>query len=505
MTADEAHSIAQQFVERVAAAAAVSSTMEPERQLTVTEEAEARAAAEAAAAAEAERRARAEAEAKRRAAARAHATAAAKAKAEAESRQAALAALACPYRMSVMTWEEELDMEPQALIRKIAAAAELANEPDTADMLTLVADDGSVHPVARAAALRESALLEEMTAATDENTVSVPTSGPATAALAVYVRATPPAAAAAGPGGDGTAAAGGAVAAAAARAPPDLAFPTDDWRTAAFFMVARWMRMMAGAFGAAVCGAAGAAGNGGYAAIAAATRLTDMEAVLDPAVSPLLSMLPPEAVVALWCATVDARDESPVAEWAGAEMGSQQRQAQGWLVAGGDRDSGGELVQSSEGLAEHVRVVIRPGTAVIRQGAFEGCEGMVSVLIPPSVTRIGDRAFYGCEWMQWVAIPASVTQIGNFAFSGCSTLEAEGADERIMDSIRRCEYHGEYDVSEIAIAAAIQKYGDASEAADFCDICGMDRDYHSLHYLYDEEGEATGESFLLPCEQHLIP
>ena len=322
-------------------------------------------------------------------------------------------------------------MEPHAKLRKTAAAAA---EPD---MLTLVADDdGSAHAVPRAVAIRTSRLLAEMLEATDEweDSVPVPTSGAETAAFAAYVSAIP-----AGGGGPGAAAAGGA-ALAAAPGPRDLAFPADEWKTAAFFMVASWMRMMADTFGAAVCGAASAAGNGGYEAIAAATRLTDTEAVLDPAVSPLLSMLPPEAVVALWCATVDARNvspvvgwaeatldpaarfesapllpklppgavaglwhtahahaDSPVAKWAGAEMGSPQRQAQGWLVAGGDVDGGGKLVHSSK--AAHV--VIRPGTAVIRVDAFNGCTGMVSVLIPETVTRIGDYAFTNCS-----ALPA---------------------------------------------------------------------------------------------------
>ena len=173
-------------------------------------------------------------------------------------------------------------MEPQAKIRKTAAAA--AAEPD---MLTLVADDdGSAHAMPRAAALRASGLLAEMLEATDEreDTVPVPTSGAETAAFAAYVSSATPEA---GGGGPGAAAAGGAALAAAA-GPPDLAFPTDEWKTAAFFMVASWMRMMADTFGAAVRGAASAAGNGGYEAIAPATRLTDTEAVLDPAVSTLL-------------------------------------------------------------------------------------------------------------------------------------------------------------------------------------------------------------------------
>ena len=54
---------------------------------------------------------------------------------------------------------------------------------------------------------------------------------------------------------------------------------------------------------------------------------------LDPSVSPLLSMLPAGAVAVLWVAA-SARDGSPIAQWAEAEMATTRRRADGWLVAG---------------------------------------------------------------------------------------------------------------------------------------------------------------------------
>jgi hypothetical protein len=50
--------------------------------------------------------------------------------------------------------------------------------------------------------------------------------------------------------------------------------------------------------------------------------------------------------------------------------------------------------------------------------------------------------------------------------------------------------------SQIAIDAAAQNGGDP---LDLCDICGIDRGHHDLHETED------GQTYLLPCEQHLIP
>ena len=61
---------------------------------------------------------------------------------------------------------------------------------------------------------------------------------------------------------------------------------------------------------------------------------------LDPSVSPLLAMLPAGAVAVLWFAA-SARDGSPVAEWAEAEMATNGRRAGGWLVVGGGAAFGG--------------------------------------------------------------------------------------------------------------------------------------------------------------------
>ena len=68
--------------------------------------------------------------------------------------------------------------------------------------------------------------------------------------------------------------------------------------------------------------------------------------------------------------------------------------------------------------------VVREGTEVICDGAFEQCKSLESITIPNSVTSLGDEAFSGCESLEDITIPSSVTYIGDGAFSGCESLES---------------------------------------------------------------------------------
>ena len=59
--------------------------------------------------------------------------------------------------------------------------------------------------------------------------------------------------------------------------------------------------------------------------------------------------------------------------------------------------------------------IIKEGTRLIADDAFDDCSGLTSITIPNSVTCIGDRAFYGCESLKSVIVP-SHTKIGKDAF-----------------------------------------------------------------------------------------
>ena len=69
-----------------------------------------------------------------------------------------------------------------------------------------------------------------------------------------------------------------------------------------------------------------------------------------------------------------------------------------------------------------INYVVKAGTRVICDCAFEDCSGLTSVSIPNSVTSIGDYAFFNCSGLTSVTIPNSVTSIGKSAFSNCSSL-----------------------------------------------------------------------------------
>ena len=60
--------------------------------------------------------------------------------------------------------------------------------------------------------------------------------------------------------------------------------------------------------------------------------------------------------------------------------------------------------------------IIKDGTRIIANCAFEDCTSLTSVTIPNSVTSIGSNAFYNCTSLTSVTIPNSVTSIGSNAF-----------------------------------------------------------------------------------------
>ena len=66
--------------------------------------------------------------------------------------------------------------------------------------------------------------------------------------------------------------------------------------------------------------------------------------------------------------------------------------------------------------------VVKEGTTIIANSAFEDCSSLTSITIPDSLTSIGNFAFYGCSSLTSVTIGDGVRSIGYYAFSGCSSL-----------------------------------------------------------------------------------
>ena len=85
---------------------------------------------------------------------------------------------------------------------------------------------------------------------------------------------------------------------------------------------------------------------------------------------------------------------------------------------------GTKLLKGSYNSLRGKEYVVREGTEVICDGAFEQCYSLQSVTIPNSVKSIGDKAFMWCEFLQSVTIPNSVTSIENEAFSACRSLQS---------------------------------------------------------------------------------
>lgn len=70
--------------------------------------------------------------------------------------------------------------------------------------------------------------------------------------------------------------------------------------------------------------------------------------------------------------------------------------------------------------------IIRKGTIIICNNAFEGCV-IDSIQIPTSVVKIGDSSFAACE-LSPLSLPSSLIEIGNYAF-GESTISAISLNE----------------------------------------------------------------------------
>lgn len=66
--------------------------------------------------------------------------------------------------------------------------------------------------------------------------------------------------------------------------------------------------------------------------------------------------------------------------------------------------------------------MIKNGTLIIANSAFNGCSGLTSVTIPNSVTNIGTQAFEDCSGLTNVTIGNGVTSIGAQAFQSCHKL-----------------------------------------------------------------------------------
>lgn len=85
------------------------------------------------------------------------------------------------------------------------------------------------------------------------------------------------------------------------------------------------------------------------------------------------------------------------------------------------------VLYSADGLilikgVNSVSYIIKDGTRIIADNAFEECKDLMSIILPDTVVAIGTRAFYNCCNLRHISIPLSVSKICSEAFMFCSSL-----------------------------------------------------------------------------------
>ena len=131
---------------------------------------------------------------------------------------------------------------------------------------------------------------------------------------------------------------------------------------------------------------------------------------------------------------------------------------------------GKKLLKASSSLWEsslrEKEYVVREGTEVICDYAFNCCGSLQSVTIPNSVTSIGDGAFRACEFLQCITIPNSVTSIGDYAFEQCKSLQSVTIPNSVTsigdEAFSSCE-----SLQSVTIPNSVTSIGD--HAFDFCE------------------------------------
>lgn len=69
------------------------------------------------------------------------------------------------------------------------------------------------------------------------------------------------------------------------------------------------------------------------------------------------------------------------------------------------------------------KIVVKEGTHVISDSAFENCKEITQVILPQSIRKIGACAFQNCINLESTQFPAQMDFIGENAFYGCIKLD----------------------------------------------------------------------------------
>ena len=147
------------------------------------------------------------------------------------------------------------------------------------------------------------------------------------------------------------------------------------------------------------------------------------------------------------------------------------------------------LLHAPKNIKEYI---IRKGTKVICDMAFNRCTALTAIHIPEGVTSIGDDAFYYCEALTAIHIPESVTSIRYGAFEGCKALTAIHIPESVK-SIGYKAFSGCTALTAIHIPEGVTSIGD--EAFWGCKaLTSITVDKNNRHYDSRENCNAIIET-----------
>jgi len=122
------------------------------------------------------------------------------------------------------------------------------------------------------------------------------------------------------------------------------------------------------------------------------------------------------------------------------------------------RDGKRLLECKNKGLEEYI---IKDGTKVIGDSAFQECSSLEQITIPNSVSSIGNSAFQECSLLEQITIPNSVSSIGDLVFLGCSSLEQITIPNSVS-SIEVLSFLGCSSLEQITIPNSVSSIGDSA-------------------------------------------
>ncbi|MBQ2943150.1 MAG: leucine-rich repeat protein [Ruminococcus sp.] len=171
------------------------------------------------------------------------------------------------------------------------------------------------------------------------------------------------------------------------------------------------------------------------------------------------------------------------------DMGSDVFKDTGWFEASPDNMMylNNVILGYNGRRSDLSKVVIKDGTTVIADGAFQYVEDLSEVVFPQGIKVIGDYSFYACN-LGDLAIPDTVEYIGNFAFcaSKLSSLVIEGDAQIGTRAFISCP-----NLKSVTLSASIDEIGSEALGTYFGMTAPVEK--YEGFTIYGYEGSAAEE------------